>query len=213
MTVKNIQRSGLEPEYEPSLTESPPIPFAQTALEVFATGPRGTVLQLPVGDALTTAFLAGRLPCVIGVDISPQAMRGAKLRIEQLGLRNCTLMSAEDPARLPFLDSQFAGVFSADLLGHLPQPEPALREMQRVCRRGGHMVFDFMTPSDFTRRAHQVRHQGFYRYFDSMSLEASLDSAGIRPLSIERVSWEEDPACDHDVLHRRQSWVVVARRD
>jgi SAM-dependent methyltransferase len=200
-----------------------PVPFAKTALDAFATGPRGTVLEAPVGDGSTTAYLAERLQGVVAVGPSLEALTQARSAVERRGLGNCLLVEA-DTNSLPFPDSYFAGVYSADLLGHLRQPKRALKEMLRVCRLGAPLVFEFFAPGDSTRHAAEMKAdpaggylcggKTFYRYLDRLSLEEILAGSGVRRPRIERVSWEEDPASGpHDVLHQRESWVVVARKE
>ncbi len=47
-----------------------------------------------------------------------------------------------DARDLPFPDESFDVVLALDLLPHLPDPTQALRELTRVARAGGQVVFD-----------------------------------------------------------------------
>lgn len=197
-------------------------PFASAALDVFKAGPRGPILQLPVDDGSTTSFLADQVSFVVGLGTGVDAVHQAQTTITQRGLGNC-LLATGDLNSLPFPDSQFAGVFSAEFLGHLRHPCCALREMLRVCRPGGHVVVDFIAPRDSTRHTRGMSadtdggylslDKTFYRYLDKLGLEEILAAAAINDRRIDRMSWQEDSDSEPtDILHRRESWVVVARK-
>jgi SAM-dependent methyltransferase len=199
------------------------VPFVKQAADAFAVGPRGTVLEVPIGGGITTGYLAQRLPFVVGVDASPHAVELARTALERGGYRNCTLMDGDVNA-LPFADSQFAGVFCADLLGHLRRPDRALRELMRVCRPGGTAVFNFFTPGDSTRLgpemeelddgAYLYRGEIYYRYFDLDAVQDVLTAAGVRPKSIEKVAWQEDPHPGfRDYPHGHETWLVIAQKE
>ena len=69
-------------------------------------------------------------------DISPEMLAEAGSRWPGL-----TLVQA-DARSLPFADGEFDVVLAVDLLVHLPELEPGVREFARVARSGGRVVFD-----------------------------------------------------------------------
>jgi SAM-dependent methyltransferase len=53
-----------------------------------------------------------------------------------------------DATRLPFRDGSFDAVTALNVLYHLPNPMPALREARRVARPGGHVVVSAIARDD-----------------------------------------------------------------
>lgn len=58
------------------------------------------------------------------------------MKAKELGVENCSFQVG-DVMELPFEDEEFDAVYTHQLLIHLPDPVGALREMKRVCRKGG----------------------------------------------------------------------------
>lgn len=93
------------------------------------------LLDLGVGDAMTTGALAGGAGLVVGVDASGDALRAAR----RTGRLVLVRAFAE---RLPFIDATFATVLAADLFHHLADDDlgRVLDETARVLRPGGRLV-------------------------------------------------------------------------
>jgi len=96
---------------------------------------------------------------VVGIDSSAVAIAAARTHGQGLtGVR----FERADLAALPSPDACFDGVRTDRTLQHLAQPEIAVRELVRVTRSGGHVVFSegtFAGPgsaSTQTRRTHQA---------------------------------------------------------
>jgi len=74
---------------------------------------------------------------VAGVDMSHSRIRDAEQRLRGLpNARVCTGNAQE----LPFEDNSFDLVFSRFLLEYLPDKQRAVKEMKRVCNRGGKIL-------------------------------------------------------------------------
>jgi ubiquinone/menaquinone biosynthesis C-methylase UbiE len=87
---------------------------------------RGSIMSYVIAQQ------AGR---VIGIDIEPSpAWRAMQLKLVNLEFQ------VADACRAPFLDDTFDVVFAKDLLHHVPVPEQAIAEMERVTKRGGFIV-------------------------------------------------------------------------
>lgn len=70
---------------------------------------------------------------VYGVDIDQEAL--VKAKSEGSGLFACA-----DASAMPFKDSIFTGLILSEVLEHLPQEGPALKEIKRVCARSARIV-------------------------------------------------------------------------
>jgi SAM-dependent methyltransferase len=89
------------------------------------------------GRALPALHAAvGPLGTVIGVDYTEPMLRTA----EELGRAGYARLLLADARRLPLADASVDGVFAAGLLGHLPDVNPVLTELGRVCRTGGRLA-------------------------------------------------------------------------
>lgn len=87
------------------------------------------ILEVGVGEGVVTQRLAERFPDtpVVGVDLPDPALaerwRGGGFAC-----------SYADATRLPFADETFDLVLAIEVLEHVPIPDRALAEVQRVCR-------------------------------------------------------------------------------
>jgi SAM-dependent methyltransferase len=200
--------------------------MAEAAVDAFASGPRGPILHAPIDDGRAMGFLADQVAFLIGVSPDPDLMQLAGERGRRRGLSNFVLQ-AGNISSLPFADGSFSGVFCAGHLGHLRNPDRALKEMLRVCAPGGHVIADFIAPQDCTRQCPGMQPstdggylhpdgKTFYRYLDKWKLEEILGQAGASKfqVKIEEKSWRDGGNLEaHDVLALRHSWVVLIRRN
>ena len=111
-------------------------PMAIDALQI---APGDTILEIGSGSAL----MAPHYPpyCrVSGVDISDTMLRKGRKRLTQLGIDNFALLQM-DATRLAFSDGQFDKVMAAYFINVVCNPLPSIKEMKRVCRKGGNIVF------------------------------------------------------------------------
>ena len=98
--------------------------------------PRLRVLDVGGGYGRVAAPLAERHEVTL-VDISEEMLAEARERCPP----EVQLVQA-DARELPFPDASFDLVLGLDLLAHLPDTAQALRELTRVARVGGRVVFD-----------------------------------------------------------------------
>jgi phosphatidylethanolamine/phosphatidyl-N-methylethanolamine N-methyltransferase len=97
-----------------------------------------------------------------------------------------------DAANLKFADDSFDIVYAPYLISVVPDPIAVAREMRRVCRVGGRIVFlnHFLSPNPILSRVERLIspltiHVGFKSDLD---LPAFLAQAELRPVSIEKVN-------------------------
>jgi SAM-dependent methyltransferase len=106
------------------------------------------VEALPAGRALDAACGTGRHTRrlvdlghdVTGVDITPEMLERAAASVPEARFLRADLR------RLPFDDGSFDLVVCGLALSHLPELEPAVRELARVLRPDGHMVVSVLHP-------------------------------------------------------------------
>jgi SAM-dependent methyltransferase len=192
------------------------LPFVDRAVDAIASGAPGPVLELPCGGGANTPPLASRLPIVVAADRSRAAVELASRATEA---SNCVFAQA-DVYELSFSSGSFAGVFCADLMGHLEHPIQALRELVRVCRPGGRIAVNFFDETDPCRLDPAMRPLGApasYLYrdilfrFDSVDLVMGyLRQLPVRVLEIDSIRWQEEPHPGYrDYEHEHHSVLTI----
>lgn len=117
------------------------VPERIAALLVATGLPDGEVLDAGCGTGRSGAALrdAG-VSDVLGVDVSPASLAVAERRGVYRATRDVDLTQP-----LPFADDRFAAAISAGVFSYLGDPEPAVRELVRVVRPGGQVIFSQRT--------------------------------------------------------------------
>lgn len=100
----------------------------------------GRVLEIGIGTGLNLAFYdQGRVEQLVGIDPAPEMHALARKRSRRLGLPVELLqLSAEE---LPVPSGSFDTVVCTYTLCSVQAPDQALREMRRVLRPGGRLLF------------------------------------------------------------------------
>jgi phosphatidylethanolamine/phosphatidyl-N-methylethanolamine N-methyltransferase len=148
------------------------------------------VLEVGVGTGIN-AGLYPRDCAVTGIDLSSSMLEKARDRIARKGIRNVRLVEM-DAADLKFADETFDIVYAPYLISVVPDPITVAREMRRVCRTGGRIIFlnHFRSPNALLAWIERVIspftvHIGFKSDLD---LPAFLAQAEVSPVSIEKVN-------------------------
>ena len=114
-------------------------PGRRTAMTRLAPRPGERILEVGVGTAIT----ARRYPpgCrVVAIDVSEPMLRRVAARLARQRLGHVGLCRM-DAMRLAFDEATFDAVYVPYLLNVVPDPLRAAREIARVCRPGGRVVF------------------------------------------------------------------------
>lgn len=100
---------------------------------------RGQVLEIGVGSGLNFPFYNKRVETVIGIDPSPHLLAKAQRRAAVAGVRAELLQGTA--TAIPLADSTIDTIVMTWALCSVPDPLLALREMRRVLKPNGRMLF------------------------------------------------------------------------
>jgi phosphatidylethanolamine/phosphatidyl-N-methylethanolamine N-methyltransferase len=152
------------------------------------TGDR--VLEVGVGTGIN-ATLYPRDCAVTGIDLSDSMLEKARERVARKGITNVRLLEM-DAADMKFTDGAFDIVYAPYLISVVPDPVGVAREMNRVCRSGGKIIFlnHFRSPNQMLAWIERAIspftvHIGFKSDLD---LPGFLAQAELEPVSIEKVN-------------------------
>jgi phosphatidylethanolamine/phosphatidyl-N-methylethanolamine N-methyltransferase len=148
------------------------------------------VLEVGVGTGINLP-LYPRDCSVVGIDFSSSMLEKARERAARKETANVRLLQM-DAADLKFADGAFDIVYAPYLISVVPDPIKVAREMRRVCRSGGRIIFlnHFLSPNAVLSRVERLIspltiHIGFKADLD---LPAFLAQADLQPVSIEKVN-------------------------
>jgi phosphatidylethanolamine/phosphatidyl-N-methylethanolamine N-methyltransferase len=152
--------------------------------------PGERVLEVGVGTGINLSLYPSDCQ-VTGIDFSSSMLEKARERAARKDLPSVRLLQM-DAADLRFADDSFDIVYAPYLISVVPDPVKVAREMRRVCRPGGRIIFlnHFLSPNPILSRAERAIspltiHIGFKSDLD---LPAFLAQAELEPISIEKVN-------------------------
>lgn len=152
--------------------------------------PGERVLEVGVGTGINLSLYPKQCS-MTGIDFSSSMLEKARERAAK-GLRNVRLLQM-DAADLKFADDSFDIVYAPYLISVVPDPVQVAREMRRVCRPGGRIIFlnHFLSPNPILGRVERLIspftiHVGFKSDLD---LPAFLAQSDLQPVSIEKVNF------------------------
>jgi SAM-dependent methyltransferase len=175
------------------------------------------VLDLACGPGLVVRAFAGVAAHVTGIDVTPAMIARAREVVD--GLANVTL-EIGDVNPLPYPDLSFDVVVCRYAFHHFQQPGAVLREMFRVCRRGGCVVVcDLLSAEDPDKaeafhRVEMQRDPSHVRARSLSELEGYFGAAGLiaevtaiyqLPFELESLLVRSFPRVDRAIL--REAYV------
>jgi len=98
-----------------------------------------SVLEIGIGTGLTAAHYP-RHCSVTGIDVSAKMLERAARRLARRQLHHVRLLQM-DAAAMAFPDNTFDLGYAAYVLTAVPDPIAVAREMCRVCKPGGYIIF------------------------------------------------------------------------
>lgn len=160
------------------------------AIQRMGIAPGDRVLEVGVGTGINASLYPSHCE-VVGIDFSSSMLEKARDRLSRKGVTNMRLLQM-DAADLRFPDDSFDIVYAPYLISVVPDPVRVGREMRRVCRPGGRIVFlnHFLSPNVVLSRLERAIspltiHIGFKSDLD---LQAFLAQAELEPVTIEKVN-------------------------
>lgn len=97
------------------------------------------ILEVGVGTGLTLPFFPEDCH-ITGIDLSEHMLEKARLYIKSHEKKNVEVMKM-DAMHMDFPENRFDSVIAAYVISVVPDPVKVLKEMSRVCKRGGRIVF------------------------------------------------------------------------
>lgn len=114
-------------------------PGRERALLRLAPQPGEAILEIGVGTGFSLAGYP-RACRVVAIDLSQPMLRQAAMRKASGRLHHVALCRM-DAQRLAFADATFDAVYAPYVVNVVPNPIAAAREMRRVCRPDGRIIF------------------------------------------------------------------------
>ena len=151
--------------------------------------PGDRLLDVGVGTGLCLPE-SPRFVEITGIDLSQGMLDQAARRLERLGQRNVRLLRM-DATRMDFPDHSFDRVLAAYFISTVPDPVRVVKEMKRVCRPGGYLVFlnHFQSENPVVRRFEKLISPLCYRigFRTDLNLSSLLQECGLEIETLEKI--------------------------
>lgn len=151
--------------------------------------PGARLLDVGVGTGLSIPTWNRNVE-IVGIDLSQKMLNQAEKRVRSLGLRNVQLLRM-DASALDFPDASFDRVQAAYFISTVPDPVKVIREMKRVCRPGGCLVFcnHFQSENPVVGAFEKILSPIFYRlgFRTDLKLEPLMQKSGLEIETVEDI--------------------------
>jgi len=172
-------------------------------VDAMKPGPNLRALEIATGPGHVAMALAGRCSEVIGVDLTDAPLQIAERTRRERGITNVHFRQG-DAEKLPFMDGEFDIVLCRFAFHHFEDPSVPLREMIRVCRKGGRIAVEDLASSENAERA------AFYNEFERLR-----DTSHTRALSMSELfrlfgenGLEVESVYTSDLVQSLEQWLA-----
>ena len=150
-------------------------------------GENSQVLEIGFGSGRYALYLAEQIGCrIVGVDINTNGVQSARELARKSNLQSRVEFEQHDASKpLPFEDARFDAAFSNDVLCHIGGRASLLRDVHRVLKPGGCLLFSdalviggLITSEEIATRSSI----GFYIFTGTGVNERLLAASGFRLL-------------------------------
>ena len=150
------------------------------------------VLDLGCGNGNTAVWLAQQTGCeVVGIDISQVRIDNARDKSKSHPTLNLSFHKAS-ATNLPFADGEFTHVWSQATIYHIHDRNTALKEIHRVLKEGGTLLFDDLTTpvAEVSEMAHRYVYERllFDPTFSQASYTECLSQLGLMVIEAQDLS-------------------------
>ncbi|MDY6842735.1 MAG: methyltransferase domain-containing protein [Thermodesulfobacteriota bacterium] len=97
------------------------------------------ILEVGIGTGLSLPYYPSHCD-ITGIDLCKDMLVKAKKRLGRLGMNNVKLLHS-DASYTEFEDNTFDRIFAAYFISVVPDPVKVIKEMKRVCKKNGKIVF------------------------------------------------------------------------
>ncbi|MFW9804159.1 MAG: class I SAM-dependent methyltransferase [Candidatus Thorarchaeota archaeon] len=146
------------------------------------------IIDLGCGTGRISIHLARNASKLIAVDASETMLSLARKRIEQEGLENRLAILQSDAGNLKVESNSVDTVVSINVFSHLPHLTKVVREIHRVLKPGGNLVFNypnlhsifFPAALSITRRKQSAFEKVYTRWYTSKEIQSLLTKSGFK---------------------------------
>jgi SAM-dependent methyltransferase len=174
--------------------------------------PGCSVLEIGSGSGRYALYVAETARCqVVGLDVNAEGIRNASALAERQHLSAQVRFEQCDVSQpLPFADASFDAVYSNDVICHIPGRLALLRELWRVLKPGGRMLFSDALVVGGTLSNQEIATRsliGYYLFVPPGENEKLIEAAGfgLPEVTDTTVSAAEIAGRWHDAREARQS--------
>ena len=161
----------------------------QLLIEISNASEHDKVLDVACGGGNVVCAFAAKVRHATGIDMTPAMLDRARALADEKGLANVSWQHGQATA-LPYADASFTLVVTRFSFHHFTDPLAVLKEMVRVCSRGGRVVVaDMHSCADAAKgaqfnRVELLRDPSHVRALEVRELCALFPAAGLPEASL-----------------------------
>jgi ubiquinone/menaquinone biosynthesis C-methylase UbiE len=174
--------------------------------------PGCSVLEIGSGSGSYALYVAETARCqVVGLDVNEEGIRNAAALAERQHLSAQARFHQCDVSQpLPFADASFDAVFSNDVFCHIPGRPGLLRELWRVLKPGGRILFSDALVVGGTLSNEELATRsliGYYLFVPPGENERLIEAASFRGLNVTDTTAQAVEVARrwHDAREKRQT--------